>query len=223
MPWRPGRRYLSAARMRARMDSGIGSPRNSFVDPPYRLLPPVTAPYRQHFIDLLRRLHTLRRCIDDLRPAVGKVAAGEHARIVLGPRELYALALADRDNHHVTRDCLGAPGRPHLECRYGTLPVADDALRGRVEPEATAIAFRQFVLVVVARHVSFTATVDDRGCGRAEPFGLRHCVDGGVTGADHHDVPSDRRLAIGMRLQMCDEREGIHDAWQVRAGDSQWL
>ena len=37
------------------------------------------------------------------------------------------------------------------------------------------------------------------------------------------DVPSDRRLAIRMRLQVCDEREGIHDAWQVRPGDSQWL
>jgi len=174
-------------------------------------------------IDLFRCRNTLSRRIHDLRSAVCAIAADENIRTVLGPRELRTGALSNRDDHHVARNCFAAVGGPDLDPRDRTGSVGDDPLRSRVEAEAAAVALGKLVFVVIARHIGLAAAVHDRGCRRAEPLGLRDGVDGGVARADHHDLASDRRFAIRVRLEMLDERERVDDAAQVFAGNAQLL
>src|SRR6267154_2413885 len=89
-----------------------------------------------------------------------------------------------------------AIGEPLMDSSGGC-----NALWCRVEAEAAAVALGELVLVVIARHVGFAAPVDDRGGRRAQSFGLGHRVDRRVAGADHDDLPPNRRVAIGMRLE----------------------
>src|SRR5262249_20368567 len=129
----------------------------------YRPLPSHYLPSlldRQHCIDLLRRRDPLCGRVDNLRTTIGAVAADEIFG-VLGPRELGALALANRHDHHVAGYGLATARGLDLERRHGAGAVRDDALRRGVEAEAAAVALRELILVVVARHVGLAAAVDD--------------------------------------------------------------
>src|SRR6266852_6518470 len=175
----------------------------------------------QPFMDLLRRGDAFGRCVHDFRSAIRAVAARENPGIVLRPRECRG-ALANRHDHHVARNCLAALGGAHFDASYRGA-VADDALQSGVETKPAPIALGELVFVVVARHVGLTATIDDRGRRRAEALGLRDGVDGGIAGADDHDLASDGRFAIWVRLEMRDEGERIDHAWQVFAGNAEPL
>src|SRR6266550_3446876 len=48
-------------------------------------------------------------------------------------------------------------------------------------------------------------------------------IDGGIAGADDHDLASDGRFAIWVRLEMLDERERIDHARQVFARNAELL
>src|SRR5262245_44665766 len=102
----------------------------------------------QPFMYPFRRCDAFRGRVHDLRTAIGAVATYEHSWIVLGPSQLPALALADRDDHHVTRDRFS---RAQFQARDGA--VSNDAPGRRIEPEPTPIALRELVFVVIARHV----------------------------------------------------------------------
>src|SRR5438105_712699 len=138
-------------------------------------------------------------------------------------RELVALALADRDDHHVARNELVALRCADLNARGRAVAVAHDALRCGLESKPTAVALRQLVLIVITRHVGLAAPVDDgRGRG-AEPLSLGNRIDRGVTCADDDDALPDSSVAIRMRLQVLDERQRLHHARQIFARNAEPL
>src|SRR2546428_11590924 len=151
-------------------------------------------------MDSLGSGYSLRRCVHDFRSAIRTVAARENPGIVLGPRKCRR-ALANRHDHHVARNGLAAMGGAHYDASDRGA-VADDALRSGIETKPAPIALGELVFVVIARHVGLTAAIDDRGRRRAEALGLRDGVDGGIAGADDHELAADGRFAIRVRLEM---------------------
>src|SRR6266566_2395414 len=177
----------------------------------------------QPFVNLLCGLHTFCRGVDNLRSAIRTISAHKHLRMVARNRELIALALSDRHDHHITRDHLAALRRAHLNAGGRAVAVAQDALRCRLESESTAVAFGELVLVVIARHVGLATPVYDCRRGGAEPFGLRDRVDCRVACANYDDALSHLGVAIGMRLQVLDKRQCIDHAGQVLARNTEPL
>src|SRR2546423_10589833 len=119
----------------------------------------------QPFMNLPCRLTAFCCRIDYFRSAVGTVSTGKHFGVIARNRELVSLALADRDDHHVTRNDLVALRRANLDARGRAVAVAHDALRCGVESKSTAVALRELVLIVITRHVGLAAPADD-GRGR---------------------------------------------------------
>src|SRR5882762_5777277 len=104
-------------------ESAVGGGRRRYVT----VLPPPTAPFRQHLVYALRRRHALRCRIHNLRAAIRTVPPDKDSGMVLGPHERRR-ALADRHDHHVAGNRLAAIGGPHLDSRHRTGSVRDDAL-----------------------------------------------------------------------------------------------
>src|SRR5438105_15090356 len=110
-------------------------------------------------------------------------------------RELVALALADRDDHHVARNELVALRCADLNARGRADAVAHDALRCGLESKPTAVALRQLVLIVITRHVGLAAPVDEgRGRG-AQPLSSGNRIGLGVTWGRDADAAPYTRLA----------------------------
>src|SRR5437762_7076819 len=103
----------------------------------------------QHLMYSFRRLNTFCCSIDDFRSAVGTVSTGKDFGMVARNRELVALSLADRDDHHVARNELVAMRRANLDARDRAIAVAHDALRCGLEAKSTAVALRELVLIVI--------------------------------------------------------------------------
>src|SRR5437016_11631730 len=161
----------------------------------------------QPFVNLLCGLHTFCRGVHNLRSAIRTISAHKHLRMAARNRELIALPLSDRHDHHITRDPLTTMWRAHLNAGGRAVAVAHDALPCRLESESTAVAFGELVLVVIARHVGLATPVHDCRRGGAEPFGLRDRVDCRGACTDDDDALSHLRVAVGMRLQGLDKSQ----------------
>src|SRR5712664_4290405 len=100
----------------------------------------------QPFVNLLSSLHTFCRGIHNLRSPIRTISSHKYLRMVARNREIIALALSDRHDHHITLDHFAPLRRAHLNPGGRAVAVAHDALRRRLESESTAIAFGELVL-----------------------------------------------------------------------------